>query len=404
MARLVDGNISNMNPQIRGAGETAGQLKIDQKLLEKVLAKQGLGSPEQLAKLLGPEVLQYFRTMSECLNQMCSRMQETEVKTLPAQNNTPKLEEFAQRDTSKGDLYKQRLPENFLTVEKLTLAAKTGLLTQSQAEALKNLFGLSQEARQMRREDVPMPTQTPHSEQEREQGGQQQQQQQGQQQEEEDWADFSAQGSGSSGNTPQGAYYSNDPSQTWGGESGGGFSGGSMRSSMRMGIGSQGGGGAPQGFGGPPPPPPPSGGYRGNAQGQGPGPQMPSNAVGMEQSYLNSNFSPNGPYYGMFESLFGSENWYRNLAGNALGNIQKIREAKQQIMAELAGLDPSKPADAKKLYILQQKLGDMQQSERQWLDNISTAQKANNERKEYIKSILDIFFQTNSAIIRNLRQ
>ena len=83
MARPIDANMSHINPPIRGASETAGQLKIDQKLLEKVLAKQGLGSPEQLAKLLGPEVLQYFRTMSECLTQMCSRMHETEVKTLP---------------------------------------------------------------------------------------------------------------------------------------------------------------------------------------------------------------------------------------------------------------------------------------------------------------------------------
>ncbi len=390
MAGPVNSNMSSINPQIRGAGETAGQLKIDQKLLEKVLAKQGLSSPEQLAKLLGPEVLSYFRAISESLSNLCSRMQEAEVKSLPAQQNEPKLAEFSMRDTSKGALYQERLPENFLTIEKLNLAAKTGLLTQPQAEALKQLFGLSQEVKMMHREEVPMPQGGHPAEQERERGGQQQQQQRQQQSEDESWADFSTNPTGG----PQSGQVPSYPV-----EDGAPIGGGSLRSGMRMGI----GGGARQNMDAPPPPPPPGSSNRSASQGRSPTGQAP-NMTGMEQSYLNSNFTPDGPYYGMFESLFGSENWYRNLAGNALSNIQKIREAKQRILAELAGLDPSKPGDAKKLYILQQKLGDMQQSERQWLDNISTAQKANNERKEYIKSILDIFFQTNSAIIRNLRQ
>lgn len=399
MPRPIDTNISNINPQIRGAAETAAQLKIDKKVLEnveKLIGAKGLGSPEQLAKLLGPEVLSYFRAMSESLSNLCSRMQEAEVKSLPAQHHEPKFDEFSQRDTSKGPLYQERLPENFLTVEKLNLAAKTGLLTQQQAEALKNLFGLSQEARVMRREEVPMPQASPQSEQERERGGQQQRHQQEQQHsEEEAWADFSTQNSSSGNVSGAEPYYSQELPQ---GGGTGSFGGGSLRSGMRMGI----GGGTQGGMAAPPPPPPP-GGNR-SSQGSGPSSGQAPNLTGMEQSYLDSNFTPDGPYYGMFESLFGSENWYRNLAGNALTNIQKIREAKQRILAALAGLDPSKPGDAKQLYILQQKLGDMQQSERQWLDNISSAQKANNERKEYIKSILDIFFQTNSAIIRNLRQ
>lgn len=394
--RPLDGNMSHINPQIRGASETAGQLKIDQKLLEKVLAKQGLSSPEQLAKMLGPEVLQFFRTMSEGLNQLCGRMHETEVKTLHAQYNSPKVEEFVARDTSKGNLYQERLPENFITVEKLSLAAKTGLLTTQQSEALKNLFGLSQEARAMRRDDVPMPTNTPQSEQERGQGGQHRDQHEQDQSGEDAWADFSTPESTTRSSVQ--AYTSQSPNS--GNDQGGDFSGGSLRSSMRRGM----GGGMTQNVNAPPPPPPPPppGNY-GGSTGSG-SVQMPNQAMGTEQAYLDSNFSADGPFYNMFETLFGSENWYRSLAGNALGSIQKIRDAKQKIMAELAGLDPTKPADAKQLYILQQQLGEMQQSERQYLDNISAAQKANNERKEYIKSILDIFFQTNSAIIRNLRQ
>ncbi len=395
--RPLDGNMSNINPQIRGAGEVAGQLKIDQKLLDKVLAKQGLSSPEQLAKLLGPEVLQFFRTMSENLTQMCTRMHEREVKSLIADSTPPKFEEFNIRDTSKGDLYKDRLPENFITVEKLNLAAKTGLLSSQQSEALKNLFGLSQEAKAMRREDVPMSTQTPQSEQERGQGGQHRDQHQEEQSNEDSWADFSTPDSTTRSSVQ--AYSAQAPDSD--GAQGGSFSGGSLRSSMRMGM----GGGMTRNLNAPPPPPPPApGSYGREASGNSGSVRMPNNSMSTEQSYLDSSFSPDGPFYNTFQTLFGSENWYRELAGNALGSIQKIRDEKQKIMAELAGLDPSKPADAKQLYILQQRLGEMQQTERQYLDNISAAQKANNERKEYMKSILDIFFQTNSAIIRNLRQ
>ncbi len=387
MARPIDTNMPNINPQVRGAGETAGQLKVDQKLIDKVLSKQGLGSPEQLAKLLGPEVLNYFRAMSESLSNLCSRMQESDIKSLQAQRTEPKLEEFMLRDTSKETVYQKRLPENFLSPEKLNLAVKTGLLKPEQAEALKHLFGLSADAQQMHKEEYFMHAEAPQSEQGRGQGQQQQQNsgQQGQSSED-DWADFSSQEM--SGSAPAG----NVSAQ--------GLGGASLRSNMRMNLG--GPAGSQGGFAPPPPPPPPgSGGFQNPPMGSQA--QIPDWTQG-EESYLNANFSPGDPYYGSFESLFGSENWYRSMAGTAMSNIQQIRGAKQAILAELAGLDPSKPADAKKLYILQQKLGDMQQSERQWLDNISMAQKANNERKEYIKSILDVFFQTNSAIIRNMKQ
>jgi hypothetical protein len=131
--------------------------------------------------------------------------------------------------------------------------------------------------------------------------------------------------------------------------------------------------------------------------------QLPA-ATQREQGWLNANFNPGDPYYGWFQGIFQSENWYRNFAAKGLTDLQGIRGMKQQIMAELQGLNPSNPRDAKKLYILQQKLGEAQQSERQIYDHIQMAQKANNERKELIKSIFDMMFQTTGAIIRNLRQ
>jgi len=398
MARPIDTNMPNINPQVRGAGETAGQLKIDQKLLDKVLAKQGLGSPEQLAKLFGPEILSYFRAMSESLNVLCNRMQESDVKSLPAQRMDPKLNEFMARDTSKGTIYQDRLPEGFLNPDKLSLMVKTGLLKPAEAKAIDLIFNHSPH-----KEDVHTQFTPPSTDKERGQGDQQQKHQQQEQESEEDsWADFSTQGVGGSDGNAGGSLRSS-MSASGGENAGGNFAGGSLRSSMRMGMGAPGGGNS-GGFGGPPPPPP-QGGSSGNMQNQSSGLQgQIQNSTGQEQSYLNSNFSPGDPYYSSFETLFGSENWYRNVAGSAMSSIQQIRDAKQQILAQLAGLDPTKPADAKQLYILQQKLGDLQGTERQYMDNISMAQKANNERKEYMKAILDIFFQTNSAIIKNLRQ
>ncbi|GEM_PF-2425391 len=394
MAVPIDNKMPNINPQIRGASETASQLKIDQKLVDKILARQGLGSLDQLTLKFGPEILSYFRMCCEQLFNLGDRMQEPLFKALSANCSSPPYEKFIERDTSKGAMYQERLPDNFLTVEKLDLAAKTGLLTRNQADALKFILGEVKTAKMQEQafhaEGAPQGQSREQGEQQ--QGGQPQDQYQGE--EHEEWANFSPPGSSPSSHSA--SYNYNVSGNT--AETPGNFAGGSLRQGMRMSqTGNQGGN---TGFV-PPPPAPPQGSHgHGNTEQSF---QMPSTVQG-EQSYLDASFSPDGPFYGMFQSLFGSENWYRNLAGNALGNIQKIREAKQRILAELAGLDPTKPGDAKKLYILQQKLGDIQATERQYLDMISSAQKANNERKEYIKSILDIFFQTNSAIIRNFRQ
>ena len=129
---------------------------------------------------------------------------------------------------------------------------------------------------------------------------------------------------------------------------------------------------------------------------------MINQGMQQEYNYLNANFTPGDPYYSSFQIVFNSENWYRNFSAQGLTELQKIRDAKSAVMAELAGIDASSPQGAKKLYILQQKMGEMQQSERQIYDHISTAQKANNERKELVKSILDMIFQTSSALIRNI--
>jgi len=124
--------------------------------------------------------------------------------------------------------------------------------------------------------------------------------------------------------------------------------------------------------------------------------------MSMENGYLDGNFQQGDAFYGWFQNLFGSENWYRDFSAKALTELQAIKGAKDQIMSELSGIDSSTPDGAKKLYMLQQKMSDVQQSERQIYDNLSSAQKANDERKEIIKAIFEMYFQTTGAINRNI--
>ena len=121
-----------------------------------------------------------------------------------------------------------------------------------------------------------------------------------------------------------------------------------------------------------------------------------------ENDYLNNNFYQGDAFYGWFQNLFGSENWYRDFSAKALTELQAIKGAKENIMAQLAGIDASTPDGAKKLYMLQQNMSDVQNSERQIYDGISSAQKANDERKEMIKAIFEMYFQTTGAVVRNI--
>jgi len=217
-------------------------------------------------------------------------------------------------------------------------------------------------------------------------------------------------GSGSAG-TPQAYYYSDpnagQPQGTSGATPGVSNQGGRLSITGPGGTSGAPGPGptGPGGFPPPPPPPPPPSGGPGGPGGQTPYDQYQDRLPGMmsmENDYLNSNFSQGDPFYGWFQSLFGSENWYRDFSARALTELQAIKGAKEGILAALSRVDASTPQGAKKLYMLQQKLGDIQQSERQIYDHISSAQKANNERKEMIKAIFEMYFQTSGAISRNI--
>lgn len=413
MAKLpIDSGIG-INPHIQTAQKTAEKLNVDPKKVDKVMQKMGA----DVLKELGPSYMAYLRTMAETLfgqYGMCTREFEPDIKSLRYQVDSPHPHvngAFLSRDTSKAPPYEGKLPENFLNSQTLNLLVQKGW-DKNFVNAIKVLFGIDQKPQQ---EMYYMNTSTEGQQRERGDGGQGGQQ--GQSQEEDEWGNVQF---GEEGGPPQSGgqvyAYSYAPGTAPGAPSGGGslkmgMGGGpggtpTGGGTLREGMGGGPGGGAPGGFGPPPPPPPPGMGM-GVPGGQGQTPyqeymdQLPGQ-MQTENQYLNANFNAGDPYYGWFQSVFGSENWYRNFAAKGLTELQAIRGAKQQIMAQLAGINPSSPEGAKKLYILQQKLSEIQGNERQIYDHISTAQKANNERKEMIKAIFDMIFQTNSAIIRNI--
>jgi hypothetical protein len=385
---MARGQIGGYSAPTISAEQIANKTGVDSKALDKAMASMGPGILEQL----GPQVLQYLRGVSEALNNLCDRMQEPAYKALTAQSDSPgpyQAKWFAARDTSSALPYEGRLPFNEISPENLQKAVRSGLLTREQGTALMYMFGFAN----------PPETQVNTTGKNMQGGGQ--------------WGQGGDRGMQQdhqgSGQNPDDEWNNMELDGVSGSGSGGGSGGfGTVGKHMT-------GSGSAPGAGGPPPPPP-GGGFGpppappGSSMTGGSGGTTSNNdfqskiagAMQQENNYLNANFNPSDPYYGWFQGLFGSENWYRNFSASALTDLQNIRNSKQAIMAELNGIDASTPQGAKKMYILQQKLGDIQQDERQIYDHVSEAQKANNERKEMVKAVLDTLFQTSSAIIRNI--
>ncbi|MFO1518569.1 MAG: hypothetical protein U1F57_02725 [bacterium] len=404
---------TKINDSYMTSAQAAAKTNVDPKIVDQAMKNLGV---DIIAKL-GEAYNSYLRTVSESLTTLTSRHWEKDVKSLEGQviSTGDAKDHFAKLDTSKLQVYEYRLPEGFLTVDKLDSATRSGLLTKQQADAIKFFFGLSPQFHKERGQEMTTTAYNPTGQErgQQEQGGGNSGGEQDENQEFQEWAnqiEGVQGGGGSSGAVPYSADGSYGPGNGGGRSSimGPGSSSGNIGGRQSIsGPGGQvpggpTGGSNPSGgaFPAPPPPPPPPGG------GMGSDGTNYQNKIGVqmqtENNYLNSNFSPDDPYYGWFQSLFGSENWYRNFAGNALSDLQKIKSQKEKMLAELANINPNTAEGQMKIQVLQQKIGENQQSERQIYDSISTAQKANNERKELIKSILDMFFQTNSAIIRNI--
>ncbi len=318
--------------------------QVDTKAVDKALQKMGMDLKE-----LGPAITAYLRSASEYMTTLSDRMVEKDVKALPAQLEHPSEfyeTHFEARDTSRLTLDDgKRLPKDFLN--NIEVAAKTGLITKDQAKALHLLF-YSESATKV----VQQPSQNP---------------------------------------IPYKSETSNPPEsgEEWDLE---GWEDENVISSKK-GMSTGGGYDAPSAPPAPPGPPPGAGYGTGYGYGD----------IHKEADYLHQNFAQDNPAYGWLEAALGYESKYKNVTGNALADLQAMKQLKQQLMAELEGIDATTPEGAKKLYILQQRLGDVQGDEKELLDNIRTMQTKRNEFLEMIKSIMDINAQAVRTISNNIR-
>ncbi len=158
------------------------------------------------------------------------------------------------------------------------------------------------------------------------------------------------------------------------------------------------GGSQPYGSGGFPfPPPPPSSG------GWGYGNTGGGNYVGPEMDYLNN--LENGPAKEWLAELFGDESAYRQgVLQTAQEMMLGYKERVEQVRSMIEAQDPTTPEGQQKIYLLQQELGDLTNSQKELSDKLINMQNLMNERKQLVKSLLDIEKNAREAIIRNMRQ
>ncbi len=393
------------HPRVEGAKQTAERLGIDSALIDKALQKYGSAGLAEMMKQLGDACGAYFRNCGGNLRSLCERYDETQIKTLPGTcqdiHEIDKKTWFDERGTRPMALeVGGTLPqEMFSNPRVLRQMVEKGWFSGDQAKAIQYFFMAPDDARSKQTQFQPSPSQERGD---REGRGGQQGQGQGDNQDEPQFflveETSSADGSTTTNEYRTANYAITDERSESSPSSGSAV--GSVRSGMR-GINTRNLNTPPAGSR----PTPPPGATR-------PGtPTTPSplgshsNPVGteLEQQLLEHNFDPNDPRVNGLRMLFQSQSWYRNISGNLLGKLYELRQAKQEIMAQLAGIDASTPEGAKKLYALQQQVSDVQTDERQIYDMISQAQKANAERVELLKSLGEIISQTTKTIISNMK-
>jgi len=367
-------NTINTNPRISGAQKTAEQLKIDPKLVDKAI--QQLGA--DLVKELGPAYVTYLRAMSEALTALCSRDGEKEIKALAAQCEPPTAHRevfFLNRDnSSKDNYYKTSLPPDLF--DKVDLAVQKGLLNEEQGEALKVFFDLPSESPEVQRlqQLLKQDFDAQHHQGEREGSRQGQGGHSGSSQEEEnleyDFGDL---------------------------EGAGGLQKKNLRQNLSRNLGHVA--------------PPPSSSQRPPAQPTLGGAMTPSspfndNLTARDRATIDQALADN-PFYPSFVQLLQSENKARNIQEQAMLQMNQIKEAKNKIAGMIAGIDPSTPAGAKQLYLLQQKMGDLESkggyTMNQLMEFTNAAATAKKELFAMFKEILDSDKQAKENSIRNFR-
>ncbi len=421
--RPVDSNVntSNLNPprvdpqvggadshipshgRVEGAKQAAERLGVDSTLIDKALQKYGAAGLTEMMKELGAACESYFRHCAGNLRNLCERYEETQVKTLPATcqdiHQIDKKTWFDERGV-KGVALEVGGPlpqEMFSNPRVLKQMVEKGWFTAEQAQAIQYFFMNPDDGRNRQAQLQSSPSQ--------ERGYQEGRGDQQGNQENPDEPEFYLveETSSEDGQITRNEYRTGNYAITDGRSdsstpsSGQSSSGGSVSSGIR-GMNTRNLNGPPSGSR---PTPPPAG--RTAAPGQTPSNPSGPLGVDMAEEFVRRNFDPNDPRIDGLKMLFQSQTWYRNISGNLLGKLYDLRQAKKDIMAQLAGIDASTPEGAKRLYVLQQQIGELQTDERQIYDMISQAQKANAERVELLKKLGEIASEAKKAVIANMK-
>lgn len=152
-------------------------------------------------------------------------------------------------------------------------------------------------------------------------------------------------------------------------------------------------GGAP-GYGGGNVPP---GGFAPGGPSTGyPGGFDPTAGTQEARGYVDANFQGD-PNYGWFLQLFNRQDFVTGIYASGAQQLEELRQAKSQILAEMSG------ADAKKTTELNYKMQDLNSSEREITDKMMRAQHYQDEFVNMVKGMIDKQMQTTDNIIRNMR-
>jgi hypothetical protein len=155
--------------------------------------------------------------------------------------------------------------------------------------------------------------------------------------------------------------------------------------------------------GGTPPAPPPGGGVpTANLGPTGGWPGMPG-SPGFNAEAFNyiSSLDP-GADREMLMGLFGDESYANGVIYNAMQNIDSQKRTVQDIQNFIAGIDTNTPEGRHQVMVANQQLGTLQGNIREHMDAIMNLKKRLDERKMYIKGIMDLAGKASETIVRNV--
>lgn len=343
-SRPVDMNFSqaptNINPHRITPSEREKVAGVDKDKLDRVAA--------QMASVneMGPAIASYFRLVGEKLNLTCTRDFEKDIKALPAQPDDPnqhKLEWFDKRDTSKGVVGQDYLPDHLISdPEKLY---RSGLLTKKQAQSLHFLANTHSDPNFIGQRREALIAQDPNA------------------------------GQGERGFQQGGGEGQNQEDESNEQHSGGGNR---------------------QAISGPPAPQQNTGAGNQSVN------QTPINLMQVDEDLMNSMFPPGDPYADFLRGLFPQENQCRVIFLDVMKRVDYRRNLKQKILAELNKLDPSKPQDAAKLWKLQNEMQTINMDDQMDLDALGQVRAEANKMKDFERSIIETLMQDRKTLAQNI--